>query len=74
MTTKTRENDRPPFPKEQFARVDTENGDPYFPTFDSKIDAADDYEDDEGWVATYKLVKVEKLRLDRRTEVVKVGA
>lgn len=62
------------FPDEQFITRVTDGENVYFPSFLSPEDAVDSLDDDnkQGFVATYKLVKVEKLKLVRTTNVVKV--
>ena len=44
--------------------------DAYRCTFDTKEDAVDNNPGDVEWVATYKLVKVERLKLNRKVELV----
>jgi hypothetical protein len=60
------------FPDEVFAREETDGDERYFCTYESAVEAADENENDEGFVATYRLVKVEKLKLVRTVDVVKV--
>ncbi|MCE5292942.1 MAG: hypothetical protein LLG14_27415 [Nocardiaceae bacterium] len=60
------------FPNEQYLTVEKDGDDVYFPTYQDINEAVDSYDEKEGLVATYKLVKVEKLKLKRTTGVVKV--
>lgn len=60
------------FPNEQYLTVDGEGDEQFFPSFNDINDAAEQYGSEGGLVATYKLVKVEKLKLQRTTSVVKV--
>lgn len=60
------------FPNEQFCTIEGEGDDEFFPAFSDINDAAEQYGDEGGLVATYKLVKVEKLKLMRSVNVVKV--
>lgn len=60
------------FPNERFLIAEKDGEESYFCTFGSAEDACDHFDMKEGLVATYKLVKVEKLKLVRLTNVVKV--
>lgn len=62
----------PKFPEFQYGMHETDDdGEAYFPIYDSKQDAVSEYDNATGFVATYKLVKVERLALKRTVSVVK---
>jgi hypothetical protein len=60
------------FPDEVFVREEKDGDDRFFCTSVNAVDAVEGCADDEGFVATYRLVKVEKLKLVRTVDVVKV--
>lgn len=60
------------FPNEQYLRVEDDGDAHYFTPYVELEDAVEECGAEGGFVATYKLVKVEKLKLKRTTSVVKV--
>lgn len=60
------------FPNDIFITEEVDGETKWFLAHDALANAVGSYDADVGLVATYKLVKVEKLRLQKTTQVVKV--
>lgn len=60
------------FPNDIFVTQETDNDATWFLANDTLSNAVESCEKNEGMVATYRLVKVENLKLKKTTSVVKV--
>lgn len=71
MEAQVKKTDREEFHPQIFTKL-TQDGDcTYLEAYEDKVDAADQHGSTGGLVATYALVKVERLRVDRTAKLVK---